>query len=127
MLPEASSLSLVDLDSYAGALSRVPGVSSASSPRSTFVDGRPQPGPPSSASGLRDGSAFLTVTTTAPLYSTASTVQLDRLHAVPTPAGKPVQLPGAAQGNRDSVHAISSRLPWVLTIIAMITMARCCR
>ena len=122
VLPDATDLSLADLDAYAAALSRVPEVSSASSPRGTFVDGRLQPGPPSSASALRDGSAFLTVTTTAPLYSAASATQLDRLHAVPTPAGRPVQLGGSAQGNRDSVHAIASRLPWVLTIIAVITM-----
>ncbi len=122
VLPDATDLSLADLDAYAAALSRVPGVSSASSPRGTFVDGRLQPGPPASASGLRDRSAFLTVTTTAPLYSAASATQLDRLHAVPTPARRPVQLAGSAQGNRDSVHAIASRLPWVLTIIAVITM-----
>jgi uncharacterized membrane protein YdfJ with MMPL/SSD domain len=122
VLPNATDLTLADLDAYAAALSRVPDVSSASSPRGTFVGGRLQPGPPSSPAGLRDGSAFLTVTTTAPLYSAASTTQLDRLHAVATPAGRPVQLAGAAQGNRDSVHAISSRLPWVLTIIVAVTM-----
>ncbi len=114
VLPDATDLSLADLDAYAAALSRVPDVSSASSPRGTFVDGRLQPGPPSSPSGLRDRSAFLTVTTTAPLYSAASLTQLDRLHAVPTPAGRAVQLAGSAQGNRDSVQAIASRLPAVL-------------
>ena len=31
-------------------------------------------------------------------------------------------LTGVAQGNRDSVHAIASRLPWVLTLIAVITL-----
>jgi RND superfamily putative drug exporter len=122
VLPNAAGLTLADLDSYAAALSRVPDVTSASSPRGTFVGGRLQPGPPASAAGLRDGSAFLTVTTTAPLYSAASTSQLDRLHAVPTPGGKPVLLAGTAEGNRDSVHAIASRLPWVLTIIAVVTM-----
>jgi uncharacterized membrane protein YdfJ with MMPL/SSD domain len=122
VLPDATDVTLVDLDSYAAALSRVPDVSSVSSPRGTFIDGRQQPGPPSSPSGLRDRSAFLTVTTSAPLYSAASTTQLDRLHAVAAPAGRHVQLAGAAQGNRDSVHAISSRLPWVLAIIAVITL-----
>jgi uncharacterized membrane protein YdfJ with MMPL/SSD domain len=122
VLADATDLSLVDLDAYAAALSRVPAVSSVSSPRGTFVDGRLQPGPPTSPSGLRDRSAFLTVTTTAPLYSAASAAQLDRLHAVPTPAGRQVQLTGAAQSNRDGVHAISSRLPWVLAIIAVVTL-----
>jgi uncharacterized membrane protein YdfJ with MMPL/SSD domain len=123
VIPDAGDLTLADLDAYAAALSRVPDVSSVSSPRATFVDGRLQRGPPSSPSGLRDRSAFLTVTTTAPLYSAASTAQLERLHAVQGPAGKPVQLAGPAQGNRDSVHAIGSRLPWVLAIIAVVTMA----
>ena len=122
VLPNAADLTLADLDTYAAALSRVPDVTSASSPRATFVGGRLQPGPPTSPAGLRDRSAFLTVTTTAPLYSAASTTQLDRLHAVATPAGRPVLLAGSAEGNRDSVHAIASRLPWVLTIIAVVTM-----
>jgi uncharacterized membrane protein YdfJ with MMPL/SSD domain len=69
-----------------------------------------------------DRSAFVTAGTTAPLYSAASNVQLDRLHAVPTPAGRPVLLAGVAQGIRDSVHAIASRLPLVLMIIAVITL-----
>ena len=30
--------------------------------------------------------------------------------------------PGVAQSNRDTVHAIASRLPLVLTIIAVITL-----
>ena len=49
-------------------------------------------------------------------------VQLDRLHAVPAPQGRPVQLAGVAQSNRDSVHAIASRLPLVLVLIAAITL-----
>ena len=53
----------------------------------------------------------MTVGSTAPLFSDASAAQLDRLHAVPTPAGKPVQLAGVAQSNHDSVHATTSRLP----------------
>jgi uncharacterized membrane protein YdfJ with MMPL/SSD domain len=122
VLPEATGLSRRDLDRYAAALSRVPDVSSVSSPGGTFVDGR-QVGPPSAPSGLEDGSAFVTVGSTAPLYSTASAVQLDRLHAVAPPAmAKTVQLTGVAQSNLDSMHAISSRLPLVLVIIAVITL-----
>ena len=48
---------------------------------------------------------------TAPLFTDASEAQLDRLHAVSTPAGQPVQLTGVAQINRDSSEAITSRLP----------------
>ena len=64
----------------------------------------------------------MTVGSTAPLFLDASAAQLDRLHAVPTPAGKPVQLTGVAQSNHDSVHAITSRLPSVLEPIAVITL-----
>lgn len=60
---------------------------------------------------MKDRSAFVTIGTEAPLYTAAADAQLDRLHAVPTPGGVPVQLTGVAQSNRDSVHAISSRLP----------------
>ncbi len=37
------------------------------------------------------------------------------------PAGRPVELTGTAQTNRDSVEAITSRLPGVLGLIAVIT------
>ncbi|MCT7659993.1 MMPL family transporter [Mycobacterium deserti] len=121
VLPDATGLTSRDLDVYAAALSRVPDVSSVSSLGATFVEGK-RSGPPAAPNGHKDGSAFLTVSTTAPLYSAASNEQLDRLHAVPAPAGKPVQLTGAAQSNRDSVNAIATRLPLVLTLIVAITL-----
>ena len=55
------------------------------------------------------------------LFSDASEAQLDRLRAVSTPAGMPVQLTGTAQINRDSSVAITERLPVVLAVIAAIT------
>lgn len=121
VLPDATNLSAAELDSYAAALSRVPEIKWAAWLGGTFVDGQ-RFGPPSAPYGLRDGSAFLTVGTTAPLYTSASTTQLDRLHAVPTPRNRAVWLTGVAQSNRDSVHAIASRLPVVLTLIAVITL-----
>jgi RND superfamily putative drug exporter len=121
VLPNATGLGPADLNAYAAALSRVPDVSSVSSAGGTFVGGR-LAGPPSGPAAVTDGAAFMTVGTTAPLYSAASNAQLDRLHAVATPSGRPVQLAGAAQGNRDTVHAITTRLPLVLTIIAVITL-----
>ncbi len=120
VIPDAAGITPADLDRYAAALSQVPDVSSVSAPGGTFVDGRPV-GPPSAATGLKDGSAFLTVGSTAPLFSDASEAQLDRLHAVSTPAGQSVQLTGVAQINRDSSEAITSRLPLVLGVIAAIT------
>ena len=71
--------------------------------------------------GIADGSAFLTVASSAPLFTQASEAQLDRLHALAAPAGHEVQLTGLAQVNRDSAGAITSRLPMVLAVIAAIS------
>lgn len=120
VIPNAGGVTPAGLDAYAAALSRVPQVPWVSSPGGTFVNGQ-RSGPPSAPAAIKDGSAFLTVGSTAPLYSAASAAQLDRLHAVPAPAGRPVWLSGAAQSNRDSVRAIASRMPLVLTIIVVIT------
>jgi putative drug exporter of the RND superfamily len=120
VIPDTKGVTPVDLDRYASALSQVPDVSSVSAPGATFVGGR-NAGSPSAATGFKDGSAFLTVGSTAPLFSDASENQLDRLRAVTPPAGEHVQLTGVAQINRDSSEAITSRLPMVLGIIAAIT------
>jgi RND superfamily putative drug exporter len=120
VLPDINGVRPGDLDSYAAALSQVPDVSSVSAPGGTFVAGR-HVGPPSAATGLKDGSAYLTVGSTAPLFTDASETQLDRLRAVTPPDGQRVQLTGVAQINRDSSQAITSRLPMVLGIIAAIT------
>jgi RND superfamily putative drug exporter len=120
VIPDAEGITRTDLDRYAVALSQVPDVSSVSAPGGTFAGGR-QVGPPSAATGLKNGSAFLTVASTAPLFSDASQAQLDRLREVSTPAGHSVQLTGVAQINRDSSDAITSRLPLVLGVIAAIT------
>ena len=120
VLPDADGLTSADLDRYAAELSSVPDVSAVSAPMGTFVGGA-RVGPPSAPTGVSHGSAFLTVDSTAPLFSDASQTQLDRLHAVPGPAGRPVDLTGIAQTNRDSVDAITSRLPAVLGLIAVIT------
>jgi RND superfamily putative drug exporter len=103
VIPDAHGLTSVDLERYAAELSRVPDVSAVSAPK------------------VLQGSAFLTVGSTAPLFSDNSQIQLNRMHAVPGPAGRPVELTGVAQTNRDSVDAITSRLPAVLGLIAVIT------
>lgn len=120
VLPDADGVTPDELDGYAAELSRVEDVSSVSAPGGTFVDGG-MAGPPSAATGLADGSAFLTIGSTAPLFTDASETQLDRLHAVAPPGGRDVQLTGLAQINRDSADAITSRLPTVLAVIAAIT------
>jgi RND superfamily putative drug exporter len=120
VVPDAHGLTPYDLDRYAADLSRVPDVSAVSAPSGTFVGGN-RVGPPSAATGVAHGSAFFTVSSTAPLFSDSSTTQLGRLHAIPGPAGRSVEMTGTAQINRDSVEAITSRLPLVLGLIAGIT------
>jgi putative drug exporter of the RND superfamily len=120
VVPDARGLSPADLDRYAADLSRVPDVSAVTAPGGTFVGGN-RVGPPAAATGLADGSAFLTVSTTAPLFSQANDTQLKRLHAVAGPAGRSVEMGGVAQVNRDSVDAVTDRLPLVLGLMAAIT------
>src|SRR5580693_4031198 len=120
VVPDVRGVRPGDISRYAADLSRVVDVSAVSAPTGTFVAGN-RIGPPSAATGLADGSAFLTVSTTAPLFSEASNTQLDRLHAVPGPAGRSVQVAGMAQINSDSVEGIMTRLPLVLGLIAVIT------
>jgi RND superfamily putative drug exporter len=120
VVPDAAGLAPADLEHYAAELSGVPDVSEVSAPTGTFVAGV-RVGPPSAATGVAQGSAFLTIGSSAPLFSERSQTQLDRLHAVPGPAGRRVELTGIAQTNRDSVVAITSRLPVVLGLIAVVT------
>ena len=120
VVPGTRGLSPADLDRYAADLSRVPDVSAVSAPGGTFVGGNGV-GPPAAATGLADGSAFLTVSSTAPLFSQANDTQLTRLHEVAGPAGRSVEMGGVAQVNRDSVDAVTDRLPLVLGLMAAIT------
>ena len=120
VIPDADGISGAELSRYATQLSLVPEVSSVSAPDGTFVSGRPV-GPPSSPTAASNGSAFLTVTSSAPLYSQASQTQLDGLREVPGPAGRQALLTGTAPINRDTAHAVTSRLPIVLAVIAAIT------
>jgi RND superfamily putative drug exporter len=120
VIPEASGVTAAELGRYAAQLSQVPDVSSVSAPGGTFVAGA-RVGAPSAATAIKDGSAFLTVASSAPLFSQASDTQLDRLHAVPGPQNRHALLTGTAPINRDTVHAVTSRIPIVLAVIAAIT------
>ena len=122
VVTDARGLNPADLDKYAADLSRVPDVSGVSAPGGTFVGGN-KVGPPAAAvmTGLADGSAFLTVSSTTPLFSQANETQLVRLHQVAVPAGRSVEMGGVAMVNRDSDAAVTDRLPLVLGIMAAIT------
>ncbi|MCW2685544.1 MAG: hypothetical protein JWR37_434, partial [Mycobacterium sp.] len=113
VIPDNNGVGPIEMQRYAAELSRVPDVLAVSAPAGTFVNGA-LAGGPSAPTGVAQGSAFLTVSSSAPLFSASSETQLDRLHAVDTPGGRAVDLTGIAQTNRASVHAITSRLPLVL-------------
>jgi putative drug exporter of the RND superfamily len=105
VVPDASGLDPAEFARYAVDLARVADVAGVSPVREA------------------EGSAYLTVHSSAPLFSKSSDAQLDGLHAVYGPGGRQVLLAGAAQVNRDSVGAITSRLPVVLGLIAVIMFA----
>ncbi len=119
VIPDLSADSSRELGTYAAQLSRVADVAAVSSPGGTFVAGN-LTGPPTAPTGLTEHTAFLTVQSTAALFSDASNSQLRELHAVPGPADQPVLFAGTAQNNVDSVASIASRLPLVLGVIAVI-------
>jgi RND superfamily putative drug exporter len=121
VIADSTGLADDEIERYAAKLSLVPDVSAVSAPTGTFVAGN-RAGPPSAAAGQAQGSTFLTADSTTPLFSQRSDTQLDLLHAVPTPGGRSVEMAGAAQINRDSVDAITSRLPLVLGLIASIML-----
>lgn len=121
VVPDFTGVSELELDGYAAELSRLGGVSLVSAPGGTFVGGN-RIGPPSAPAGIADGSAFLSLRSTAPLFSEASEAQLDQVHAVPGPAGRTVLVAGGAQVNRDIVDAVTSRMPLVLSLIGVVTV-----
>ncbi len=121
VIPDTAGLSRPDIDKYAAELSRVPDVSSVSAPTGTFIAGEPK-GPPSAPTGMADGAAFLTVDSTAALYTQESEEQLARVHEVALPEGKRALITGLAQTNRDCVHGITSRLPLVFGFIAVVML-----
>ncbi|MUL45865.1 MMPL family transporter [Mycobacterium sp. CBMA293] len=119
VIPDAAGLTPTAFDTYAAEVSRVAAVTQVSAPTGTFVGGL-KVGPAGAGAGIADGSAFLTIGSSAPLFSDASQAQLDAVHAVKGPDGRTVQLAGTAQISHDSVQAVIDRLPWVLAAIAVI-------
>ena len=99
VVPDASGLTQAEINRYTTDLAELPDVAGVS---------------PVQVAG---GSAYLTVRSTAPLFSESSDAQLAGLHAVQGPGGREVLFAGAAQVNRDSVDAITSRLPVVLGLM----------
>lgn len=91
-----------EIASYAAELSSVPDVAAVSAP------------------DTRNDNTFVTVNTTVEPYTAQSEALLDRLHAVSAPTGATVLFTGAEQSNRDGVDSIVTRLPMLLTLIAVV-------
>jgi RND superfamily putative drug exporter len=121
VIADSAGLDRAEVDRYAADISRVADVNSVSAPSGNFANGV-LTGPPMAATGEVSGSILLTVGSSLPLFSQASETQLSRMHAIPTPAGRTVEFGGLAQTNRDSVDAITARLPLVLGLIATIML-----
>ncbi len=121
IVTDSTGLAPAELRRYAAELSTVPDVNAVSAPSGGYVGGR-LVGPPLAATGVASGSTLLTVSSSVPLFSTRSEAQLSELHAVDPPGGRTVEFGGLAQANRDSVAAITSRLPLVLSLIAVIML-----
>ncbi|MDZ7883183.1 MAG: MMPL family transporter [Mycobacterium sp.] len=118
VIPDVTGLAPETLHRYAAQLSGVAHVSAVSAPVGTYVSGAIV-GPPSDGGGEADGSAFMTITSTAPALSDGSDIQLEQLRAVATPGERSVLFTGMAQGNRDNVESITKPLPWVLGTMAV--------
>ena len=120
VVPDATGLTPTDYAGYAQQLSRAPDVAAVSSPAGTFVGGV-STGDPVAPTAAAADSAFLTVRSTAKLFSESSDRQLTTLRGIEGPNGKPVLVTGIAQINRDTVASVSSRIPAVLGLITIFT------
>ena len=119
VVPDVTGLSIEELGHYAARVSEIPDVASVSSPNGTFAGGQ-LTGRPSAPTGVKDGSAYFTLHSTA-VSNAASDVELRRLHEMAAPGGRFVLITGIAQISRDTAASIIARLPLVLTVIAVVT------
>lgn len=121
VVPDTSGVPPGELGEFAARLSLAPDVSSVSAPGGTYVNGV-LVGPRVAAAEIADDSAFLTIESTAPLFSARSKVQLEQLHNVSGPAGESFMLTGTAQMNRDGVRSVTTIAPAALGIIGAIAV-----
>jgi RND superfamily putative drug exporter len=106
-----------EIGGYAAQLSHVGGVLGVQSVAGEYVDGRRVGGGKPSMSS--DGSSYLVLATASDPQSAASKEALSAAEAVPAPW--PVWFGGQAAEDRDSLHAISAPLPYVIGMIALAT------
>jgi RND superfamily putative drug exporter len=117
---DASDVDAGELSRFARDLSATRHVTSVSAPTGTFSGGALR-GPPSAPTGIVDGSAYLTVTSSAPTVTDEKPSPLDWIHSVIGPNDRPFLVGGIAQVTHDNAEAISARLPLVLLVIGVIT------
>lgn len=119
VVSNVTGLSTDELSRYAAQLSSVPDIASVSSPQGTFVHGQ-RVGQPSAPAGVKDGSIYLTLHSTA-VSTSSSDAQLRRIHDIAAPGGRSVLITGLAQISRDTAASIIARLPRVIFVIAAVT------
>jgi RND superfamily putative drug exporter len=124
---ETGSLSVVlpqttETAAYAARLSTLASVSRVETATGTWVSGRQVSGPAGDAARFtakdRAGS-WLTVVPTVDSYSAAGEQLVKDIRATPAPGTAYVG--GAAAEGLDTKHALSTRLPWALGIVALST------
>jgi RND superfamily putative drug exporter len=110
------------LTSYATALSRLPGVGRVDSAAGTFQRGARTTAPgPADARFAADGASFLQVVPSIdPMSGTGERMAHDA-RALPAPPGTRVLVGGVSAGLVDGKHAIGSRLPLAIGLIALAT------
>lgn len=116
VLPQASA-DPPTVAGYATALSEVDGVSAVLSSNGVYVSGARMGG---ALPGMaNDFGQYLTVTSNYDPFSSPGKQQLEALRDVPAPV--PAQFGGAAAMNADSLHALGSKLPLAIALIALAT------
>ena len=120
VIPDARSLTDADISDYATALSNVPGVEAVAAPGGSYIRGD-NVGPPMSATAVKDGSVWLTVSVPGSSLESYYRTAIDQLRAVPVPHRAEALFTGSDQLNRDSVDEIVRRLPVVLLLVAATT------
>ncbi|ORW21970.1 hypothetical protein AWC19_13545 [Mycobacterium palustre] len=118
VVPDVTGLTDDDLGRYAARVSTIPDVASVSSAEGTFARGQ-LIGQPSGPAGVKDGSAYFTLHSTA-VSTAASDAQLQRLHETIGPGGRSALITGLAQVSRDTAGAIVSRVPLVFAVVAAV-------
>jgi RND superfamily putative drug exporter len=109
------------IDSYATAVSRLPGVRRVAASTGTYTEGARAAAPPRAAALSRPGAARLTVVQDPGLGSGASQDLVRAVRAVAAPAGTHTLVGGGDAELVDSKHAIGSRLPLAIGMVAVTT------